>query len=191
MCTGGRCDVGSNRTIVDRGLGWSGRSDVADCLIFFLPIVNAPRVRLTLMADFGVEIDSDGTRYEVKGLPSEVLPGEFGFTYPYSVDGTVTLLDVKVTWQEGRFWATWWHDISDDMPGLSVGSSSPYEGWISWISRDHLTIAYQSSENGTDGYGDATYNSDNDAEYTADFWLFAARAITTAVWGNSISKYSQ
>ncbi|MGW4579041.1 hypothetical protein ACWELP_10125 [Rhodococcus aetherivorans] len=64
------------------------------------------------------------------GLPTEIEPGQFTFTFMFDTGDGVSAQDITFTWDGGR-WATWSQDLSEHEGDLSPGSSAPAYGWCS------------------------------------------------------------
>lgn len=131
-----------------------------------------------------VETDED----EYPGVPSTIEPGKIAFTYEFSFDKeTSTLVDIAFEW-DGSSSATWNHDISDYNSGLSVMSSAPCHGWISWFSGRDLLMAYSWEELCIDGWAripNGAPGEDIRADeviYDPQSWLTIAKSITTVLW---------
>lgn len=85
------------------------------------------------------------------GLPDEIKPGEFTFTFMHDVGGRRPVAnEITFNW-DGGWTTTWMQDISP-YEDISPGSSAPAHGWASWRNGSDLLLAYTWSDLETDGW---------------------------------------
>jgi hypothetical protein len=128
-----------------------------------------------------LERSADGLKYlgpeifpweidPVEQLPDVIEAGTVALTIwsaDYGGGADPTAFDVTFYWPGGRN-AEWYSDISGEMPGLSVMSSAPISGSVSWINGRDLSVTYQSNDLGLDGKavleGDAPTSATPDSD---------------------------
>ncbi len=131
------------------------------------------------------------------GLPDEIGPGSFAFTYMAEVWGEPQAQDVSFDWDGGST-VTWTQDISGD-EAISPGSGAPVSGWASWLNGEDLLLAFSGPDLELEGWArvpggaptasrpgdDADDESDepDPDEALADpaRWVALARTITAVV----------
>ena len=87
----------------------------------------------------------------VEGMPDVITPGRIKVQLWFYLGGEEQMAhDVIFNWGGGKV-ADWFYDISDDNPGLSVMSSSPFTGEASWENGSDVEIKYTASEFGPAG----------------------------------------
>lgn len=144
------------------------------------------RTRLLEDAVAAVEREQDATI----GLPAEIEPGRFSFTFMVDAwgSGDFQAQDITFEWDGGRT-ATWTEDISMH-EAISPGSSAPTSGWASWLNSSDLLLAYANEEIGLEGWaritgGAPAPGADDQEETLADpaRWVELARRISVVVHG--------
>ena len=118
-------------------------------------------------------------------------PASSGFTVTVEADpfdsGEVTAFEVVFHWDGESTNATFALDLSDT-EDLSLGSSSPAQGWVSWAKRPTLALAWEHPER--DEARASTVEVDElseGTELTEADWEAIARAITLDVMSDAAS----
>lgn len=84
-------------------------------------------------------------------LPAVVEPGRINLVlWSLHASDSMKAYDVHFIW-DGGMAAQWYNDISSENEGLSVMSSAPISGTVTWGGGDDLRVTYRSSDLGLYG----------------------------------------